>query len=506
MISIKNNNTQKLIVSIISLIIFGFLFFTFKINSIPPGLETDEGSIAYNSVLISQNLRDQNHRFLPVFILSSDRIDWKQPVLIYFTAALFKIFGSSLFIYKLANVIFSLLGASLLAVIVNILFKNKKYSFSGFLIYITTPIIFIATRIGNESLLPSFISTLWLLTLLLYKRKPKLIYLVFNALSLGIGFYSFKGMRAITPTWSVISFIFIYALNWNKKYPLKKNIFNPGTIKKVLLFSTVLLPFYLISPILELKYAGAVFDRRSFQLHSIYDFFYYWLSNLSLSFWFATPDVGRVYHIASFGAVFLIFMPIFITGLISSIYKKNDFTFISICFLLTPLLFGVARSINYSHRLTAAVPFIIILILSGFKNTFIFLKKIKYRSLIYLGFFLLLTISIFDFYKFYFINYPKLNTTKEAFGKYTFPSFLKLSKLSQDQNLTPYVQENIFSSEGDEHKFYNLVYFKNKLNIWNLGENIPNKSILLTENDSLEGFSNPGFSPGDNLHILIKNE
>ena len=99
----------KKFLPIFILVIFAAFLFTFKLLSNPPSLETDEGSIAYNSALISQNLHDQNGRFLPFFILSSDKTDWKQPVLIYLIAFIFKIFGISLLAFKLVNVFISLI-------------------------------------------------------------------------------------------------------------------------------------------------------------------------------------------------------------------------------------------------------------------------------------------------------------------------------------------------------------------------------------------------------------
>lgn len=491
---------------IILCVLFGFIFFTYKITSIPPGLETDEGSISYNSALISQNLRDQNNRFLPIFILSTGKSDWKQPILIYFIAFLFKIFGISVYIYKIANVIFSIISAIFLIKIINLLFRNKIYSIIGFLIYITTPIIFITTRIGNESLLPSLISTLWLFTLLLYKLKQKNLLLVLNALIIGVGFYSFKGMRVISPIWSIITFIYIYYLNWDKSSAIKKNVFNKINIKKIIIFTISILPFFLITPILELKYAGAVFDRQSISISSIYNFFYYWLANISLSFWFTTPDIGKVYNIATFGAILLLLIPFYLIGIFNAIKKKNNFLFILLCLVLTPSLFGIAHSVNYTHRLTSCVPFIIILIVYGLNIFIDSLKSNKNKIYIYIIFIALFGLSLFDFYNYYFYEYPKLHETQQSFGKYTLTSFKKLSEISYKYGLIPFVQESIYNSEGDEHNFYNIAYFNNNIKIWKLGDVLPNNSVLLTENDNISGFTKYCYLSNKNLNILIKND
>lgn len=486
------------------LVILGAFFLSFKLISIPPGLENDEGSIAYNSALISNNLRDQNNRFFPIFILSSDKIDWKQPVLIYFTAFLFKIFGKDIFVYKMANIIISLSAATCLYFISKILFKDQKYSIASFIIFITTPIIFITSRIGNESILPALISTIWLITLLLYQQNKKNLFLFFNAFIIGIGFYTFKGMRIIIPVWSIISLIYIYYVNWNKKNNFFKNIFIFNTLKKIIIFSVTLLPFLLITPLLELKYAGAVFDRQSISISSIYNFLYYWFSNISISFWFTIPDMGRIYAIREFGAILLAFFPFFIIGVIKSINNKTKFRFILSIFIFTPFLFGIAHSTNYTHRLTAMVPFIILLILYGIKETFKLLTNKTLKKIIQFTFTFLIIINVFSFYKFYFTEYPKLNTTKEAFGKNILPSFKMTASLAEKYGLKPLIEEKILNSEGDEPELYNLIYFKNQLQVWKLGENIPNGSILLTENEKIDGLETQNLYLPDNLFILIK--
>ena len=105
--------------------VMAVFLFTFKILQVPPGVETDEGVIAHNAALISKTGRDQNGRFLPVFILSSDQLDWKQPVLIYLTAIYFKIFGTSLLVFKLVNVSLVLVSLGLMWILLKELFGDS---------------------------------------------------------------------------------------------------------------------------------------------------------------------------------------------------------------------------------------------------------------------------------------------------------------------------------------------------------------------------------------------
>ncbi len=470
------------------------LIFTYKITSLPPGLETDEGSIAYNSALISQTLRDQNDRFLPFFILSSDKIDWKQPVLIYLNALYFKIFGTSLLVYKLSNVTITLLATYLLYKILKNIFKDRKYAYLGILLYITTPIIIITTRITNESILPSLFSCLWLLSLLNYKQNSSLKHIIINALSLGVAFYSFKGMRIIVPIWTIISCFFILIQSQSK---------NKSFLKPITFFLIFLLPFFLIAPILELKYAGAVFDRQVISVDSIYNYFYYWLSNTSLAFWFTTPDIGKIYNVATFGALLLINVLPFLLGSFEALKKKSINTFILICFITTPFLFGLAHSLSYPHRLTASLPFIIILIINGLKSLPEYLKDKKHLNFAYLIFIFLFLLNTADFIHYYYFEYPHLNTTQTAFGQKSNQAFKELAKISKKNNAIPYIQESIYQSEADENKFYNIVYFNNTLKIWKLGEKVDTSSVILTENSTMENYQNSNITLPHNFNILI---
>ena len=158
-------------------------------------METDEGVIAHNAALISKTGRDQNGRFMPAFILSSDKMDWKQPVSIYLTAIYFKIFGMSLWVFKLVNVSVALVSLCLMWVLLRTLLGDREAVW-GTIILMTTPMVVISTRIGTEAISPLLFATAWLLTSALYRKNVRLINLVLSALTLGGGLYSYKVMMS----------------------------------------------------------------------------------------------------------------------------------------------------------------------------------------------------------------------------------------------------------------------------------------------------------------------
>ncbi|MFA5894359.1 MAG: glycosyltransferase family 39 protein [Candidatus Shapirobacteria bacterium] len=449
--------------------------FTFKLLQIPPGLETDEGSISYNSILISQNLRDQNKRLLPFFILSSDHIDWKQPVLIYSSAILFKIFGASLTAFKLVNVLYSLGASILIYFIARLLIKEKFYALIAMVFYAISPIIISTTRIGNESILPAVFGSLWLLLVTIYYKKNQNIYLFLCALALGIGFYSFKGMRIIIPVWSMLT-IFLIAI---------KNKLSVTSIKPIIIFGLTMAPFALIIPFLESKYPGAIFDRSSIPIEGYRYYLHYWLANINLYALFSEPDIGKIYEMKYFGAMLVSTMPLLILGLYALTIKTKLHRFILAVFFLTPMLFGIAKSTEYSHRLVSLVPLYALISTFGVRHIVVS-KHFKYKRLSLILLTLFITFNSLDFFNYYFFVYPKQLSTQKAFSNNYFPLFLELSKESKAKNLEPYIQSDLYFGHNDANLFYEQAYFKKPLNIWKLGDPMPTNSILLTQVSHLD--------------------
>ena len=111
-ISAEENFKSAVVVPLFFLI--STFLLTFKLTQVPPGIDSDEGVIAYNAGLIARTLHDQNGRFLPAFVLATDKIAWHQPVTVYLSALFFKVFGPSLVIFKLVSVFISLITLALL--------------------------------------------------------------------------------------------------------------------------------------------------------------------------------------------------------------------------------------------------------------------------------------------------------------------------------------------------------------------------------------------------------
>src|SRR3972149_2366954 len=133
---------MKNILTLILLCLLAFLFFSFRIAQVPPGINGDELGIARNAVLVSRNLTDENSNFLPLFVFAKSSADWKQPVTVYTTAAFFKIFGVSFTHLRMASILFIIASIVIFYFLAEEIF-DFKFFVVGSLIFLPIPSILI---------------------------------------------------------------------------------------------------------------------------------------------------------------------------------------------------------------------------------------------------------------------------------------------------------------------------------------------------------------------------
>jgi len=428
--------TKTLIFILISAI---FLFlFSYKNLEVPKGLTSDETAFGYNAVLLSRTGRDQNNRLFPVFVLSLAGRDWRQPVTQYYLAALFKVFGSSVFLLRFSSALIAVLSATLLFIL-------SKNLFTVILFY-TVPLIMIQSHLGLDNIMTIPFTLLWLLCL---KNKK----FFWAGISLGIAFYTYKGMRAVVPIWAIISIYYIFTTTKDWRY-LRQFIFGG-------------LPFALAIPILEKIYPGAVFDRQGFHFTNIYDFFYPYISTFDLGFLFIKGD-DLLFHSTHFHGMYLLStLPLFLIAIYKNIQKKDAFrNFLIIAFFSAPLLMGFVNSSHRASRIMCMIPIFCLLI--GY-----IYDQIKLKYFI----FILMFLNYFDFYHYYMTEYPKF--TQNIFGDLTVYKDMKQFKKETDKYmLKPYIDKRIVDD------FSTNIYFK-QITIMDENQTPPKGSILLSPRENI---------------------
>lgn len=485
------------IFTILIIFFFSLAFFSFRLLDVPRGLTLDEVAFGYNASLISETLRDENGRFLPIFVLSLQGRDWRQPVAQYMQVAMFKIFGRSLFNLKFVSV----LAASFSAVIIFLLGLQtfgKKFALLALIIFLTTPVIMIHAHLALDNIMPVPFILLWVFGLWNFNEKRSYKYLVIAGVSLGIGFYAHKSMRSAAPVWTVLTLLYLLITqvkNWKK--------LSIQNYKPAIVFLIAILPFYLISPILDYKYAGAVYGTQTIGVSSVYDFVYFYISNFDPSFLFIKGDKILHHSTGKHGMFLLATLPVYIYGIYKSINTKNTFlTFLITCFFAGPLLLGFIGSVHRASRLIFLVPLFCLITAFGFWK--LLATKDKALKLVLIIFSIVFVLNFYDFIKYYWFQYPD-DTYHIFYSSEGINAYKELKEISESENLKPLISDSLLDTRSDSgavEDFTRSLYFIYP-NSFDENSELPENSILLTRNKDLK--SGYGIKNRTKDYYLYKN-
>lgn len=470
----------KIILAIIGLIFIG-IFFSYRLTEVPPGLTVDEVAFGYNAALLSETLHDQNGRFLPVFVNAINGKEWLQPITQYFVAIFFKIFGASVLNLRLTSVAITLLSTCLLFVLARKL-AGTLFAFIAAFIFLTVPLVMIQSHMALDNIMPIPFTILWLLGILLFEKTGNQRYLILSGISLGIGFYTYKGMRAIVPIWSIATLIYLAYHLIKKPFPVKiKNL------KPSLVFSFALLPFILIIPFLQSLYPGAIFAGARITAMPWYEYVYPYISSFDPGFLFIKGDATPYHSTGRHGMFLLTSLPFFLIGLHQAFSRGKYWVLILVAFFTAPLLYGIVGSVHRASRLMAIIP--LYSLLASLGAIWLLQQKKKFLNFKFLAaaIFVLMVINYYDFLKYYWFTYPKF--TLNVFGDMSNnESYKTLAQEAEVRNLIPYVSREVYVADGEHAHFYETIYFKEKINQWpNDSGATPLGSILLSNREIIDG-------------------
>lgn len=467
---------RKVIASFLVIIAL-FLFFAFRLTETPSGITIDEGAFGYNGILLSQTLHDENGRFMPIFVLSIHGNDWRQPVTQYMVTLFFKVLGASVYNLRLVSVFMALLS------VIFIFFLGKKLlgtagGIAASVFLTSTPVFMIHSHLGLDNIAPVPFVIAWLFFLYLFSKKKENFLLILSAISLGVGYYSYKGMRVFVPIWIILTIIFLsweFLVNRDKK--TFKNVITP-----VLYFSLSAFPFFAIIPYLETKYAGAVLNNEHPVFEGFYHFLYPYFSMFDPSFLFIKGDELFYHSTGKHGMYLLLSLPFFVTGLVASFKKGSFWKLIIASFFLGPLLFGLFGSIHRASRMLAEVPLYALICAAG---VFWFWKK-KSLKLLLGALVILFAVNYYDFINYYWYQYPKdtesifyhINVNEDAY------KFLKAE--SEDNNFVPFVDSVVSRQENTTVDFARTMSFIYPPMSWDgKKDSLPSNSVLMTSNSNI---------------------
>lgn len=471
------------------ILIFAFLY-TFRLLEVPTGLTVDEAAFGYNAALLSETGRDENSRSWPVFVLSIEGKDWRQPVTEYFVVFLYKLFGPSVFLLRFSSVLIAVISLWLIYKLAETVL-GKKSGLWAVLVLGSSPLFFIHARLGLDNIMPVPFTILWLWTISKFLKTGTKNWLLLSGLALGVAFYTYKGMRAIVPLWSFLSIIMIVKkVGWQKWFGVE-----------VLYFVVSILPFVLMIPILDHFYAGAVMGGSRPAGNSIYELASAYLSSYDWSYLFVRGDITLYHSTGLHGVLLLATLPLLVIGLVS-ILKKLDNPKILILYslIIAPLFYGFVGSQHRFSRLLALLPMLVLLIVNGI----VWIRDYKGKAYKYLVTILLLLsfLNFGDFLKYYFVTYP--GVTQSLVGEMKgYKDFEVLKKVAEQKKLDPVISNTIGDKTNQSHNFYQAVYFGKLLPTRNDDLGAVEGEILLTQREKIVGNKAENY-PLDKYFLQVK--
>lgn len=189
--------------------------FQFWINpSNPPGFIRDEASFSYNAYTISQNLRDQDGGFMPLYFVSFN--DYKSPLFVYLLSAVFRVTGPHAQVARgvaAACVLGAVLLVGLLALRRS---RSVPVAIAAVVLAGTTPWLFELGRVAfDTATLPLVVAALLLALDWAYRStRHTLVRALPVGLALGALTYSYAAGRLLAPLFALALLVFAGRGRW----------------------------------------------------------------------------------------------------------------------------------------------------------------------------------------------------------------------------------------------------------------------------------------------------
>jgi 4-amino-4-deoxy-L-arabinose transferase-like glycosyltransferase len=347
------NKLSKLLLLLIITLAFGLRIY--KVTTIPPSLNWDETSIAYNAYSILKTGKDEWGQFMPLHFKSFG--EYKLPAQIYASIPGIFLFGLNEFGVRITPVVYGTLTVLLLYFLTQEMFKKRTISLLSAFLLAVSPWHIQLTRASFESSFSLFwvLMAIWFLIKSLKdlpagRQVSK--WLVISAIPFAVSVYTYNTARIFTPL-----FLFITAIVYFKKFwEIKKISIIAGALFFLLMLP--LIPFVLsgeasaryklVSITDDAGLIPRIEERRNLSklpsvvtklIHNRYTYntFYFsknYLAHFTPNFLFFNGAGHKQHHVQGVGELYWIQAPFLLYGLYFLLKKKSKSLKILIPWLL----------------------------------------------------------------------------------------------------------------------------------------------------------------------------
>lgn len=420
------------------IVALGFMLRFYNLGEVPPSLNWDENSNAYNAYSILKTGRDEYSNFLPLYNRSFD--DFKPPLYMYLNVITVWMFGLNSFAARLPSAIFGTLTLIPIYFLAKFLFQNQKSanvelaSIASVLVFAISPWHIHFSRVGFEANVGLF-TAVCAITFFLYGIR-NIKYLILSALFVGLSAYSYHSVRIYLPLLLLVAVI-IYR-HQLKTIPRKAVLFFLTGIFVLVVPLFVFTPFSSISQRYktttnELRreetekaisfikddqeaafpFGEFIHNRRVFAVLTLIDN-YLW--HFDPNFLFTKGDDNFRHHIDNQGMMYLWQLPLLVYGVFLFVKNRNaGFIFVLLWLLIVPLAAAPARPSPHAVRsLAMVVPLSLItgLVLARLASAAKYLIAAKITFVLFC---LALLFSLVSYEHNYHVHYP---LEKASFWQY----------------------------------------------------------------------------------------
>jgi 4-amino-4-deoxy-L-arabinose transferase-like glycosyltransferase len=206
---------------LVILIVAVAILYAFRLDHTPPYLHRDEAVFALQSASVAATGRDMSGRLLPLYFempLLREHV-WFQPMLVYVTAALLQVLPLSQSAVRLPSAAIGTLDVLLLYFLASRLFCSRWYGLAAAILLALTPAHVIHSRLAMDFIYPLPFVLGWLLCLVIYVERPRLLVLFAGTSLLGIGFYSYIASVMMMPIYLLLTWYTLFATSTRSARP-----------------------------------------------------------------------------------------------------------------------------------------------------------------------------------------------------------------------------------------------------------------------------------------------
>ena len=424
----------KIYLTLFFIVIASFILRYYKVAEIPPSLNWDEVSIAYNSYSILKTGKDEWRQVLPVHFKAYG--EYKLPAQIYASIPGVAIFGLNELGVRITPVLYGTLTVLVMFFLGRALFESELVGLISAFLLAISPWHIQLTRASFESSFATFwiVLAIWFLVKGFSKKK----WFVFSMIPFGISVFTYNSARIFTPLFLLTIFL-IYRQNLIK--------FRKILLVCLVVFTIIVLPLtpFILSGERSARYKlvsitddpgliPRINENRGFSklpqplprlIHNklTYVGFYFtrnYLAHFTPQFLFISGAPHKQHHVQGMGELYWFQAPFLIIGLIALLFMRQRFKGLLMAWVLLAFIpVSITNdSIPHALRTLIAAPFYQLLSGYGFFISLGWIKQWKKISKTLAGslLFIVILISFIYYLNQYYNIYPKAYSRDWQYG------------------------------------------------------------------------------------------